>query len=97
LSRSLNYVSDWPNIQTNLLKEALGSSAGDDWLFKGSLLVTVTKVIEAIREQSSTLGGIVVPLVRESFSPNVGFPTFHEERMPSYFIRSRSSISTTMV
>ncbi|KAJ3573347.1 hypothetical protein NP233_g2485 [Leucocoprinus birnbaumii] len=47
----------------------LWSSAGDDWLFKGSLLVTVTKLIEAIKEQSSTLGAVVVPLVRDSLSP----------------------------
>lgn len=47
----------------------LWSSAGDDWLFKGSLLVTVTKLIEALKEQSSTLGAIIVPLVKESLSP----------------------------
>jgi hypothetical protein len=46
-------------------------SAGDDWLFKASLLVTVTKLIEAIKEQSSTLGAITVPLVRESLAPIV--------------------------
>jgi len=50
----------------------IGSSAGDDWLFKASLLVTVTKLVEAIKEQSNTLGAVVVPLVQESFS-NVCF------------------------
>ncbi|KAF9451646.1 ARM repeat-containing protein [Macrolepiota fuliginosa MF-IS2] len=44
-------------------------SAGDDWLFKASLLVTVTKLIEAIKDQSMTLGAVVVPLVRESLAP----------------------------
>ncbi len=48
-----------------------GTSAGDDWLFKGSLLVTVTKLIEAIKEQSETLGNVIVPLVRESLTPIV--------------------------
>ncbi|KXN86407.1 Importin-11 [Leucoagaricus sp. SymC.cos] len=48
----------------------LWTSAGDDWLFKGSLLVTVTKLIEAIKDQSITLGAVVVPLVRESLAPN---------------------------
>ncbi|KAF9464415.1 armadillo-type protein [Collybia nuda] len=43
--------------------------AGDQWLFKSSLLVTVTKLIESVGSQSTSLGGIVVPLVRESLSP----------------------------
>lgn len=55
---------------------ASGESAGDDWLFKGSLLVTVTKLIEAIKDQSTTLGAIVVPLIRASLAPVVCFDNF---------------------
>ncbi|KAF8351332.1 armadillo-type protein [Amanita rubescens] len=49
----------------------LGTSAGEDWLFKGSLLVTITRLIEAVKAESTPLGGTVVPLVRESVSPGV--------------------------
>ncbi|KIP12739.1 hypothetical protein PHLGIDRAFT_97377 [Phlebiopsis gigantea 11061_1 CR5-6] len=46
----------------------LWSSAEEEWLFKGSLLETVTKLAEASQEQSRALIGIVVPLVQESFT-----------------------------
>ncbi|KAF9008940.1 armadillo-type protein [Cyathus striatus] len=46
-------------------------SAGDDWLFKGSLLVTVTKLVESVKELSTSLGSITVPLIREGLMPGV--------------------------
>ncbi|KAF9569336.1 ARM repeat-containing protein [Agrocybe pediades] len=49
----------------------LWMSSEDDYLFKASLLVTVTKVVEAVKENSSTLGHLVVPLIRESLAPSV--------------------------
>ncbi|KAL0577074.1 hypothetical protein V5O48_004917 [Marasmius crinis-equi] len=42
--------------------------AGDNWLFKNSLLVTVTNLVKAIGGQSTPLTGIVVPLVEESMN-----------------------------
>ncbi|EKM80164.1 hypothetical protein AGABI1DRAFT_120195 [Agaricus bisporus var. burnettii JB137-S8] len=47
----------------------LWETAGDDWLFKSSLLVTVTKLIEAIKDQSTNLGSVIVPLIRASLAP----------------------------
>ncbi|KAJ7781094.1 armadillo-type protein [Mycena metata] len=55
----------------------LWTAAEGDWLFKGSLLVTVTKLVEATKEQSVSLTGIVVPLVREGLSP--GISTFLDD------------------
>ncbi|KAF8623412.1 hypothetical protein AX15_006355 [Amanita polypyramis BW_CC] len=49
----------------------LWTSAGEDWLFKGSLLLTVTRLVESVKADSTPLGGIIVPLVRESISPGV--------------------------
>ncbi|KAF8165214.1 armadillo-type protein [Crassisporium funariophilum] len=46
-------------------------TADTDFLFKASLLVTVTKLVEAVKANSSSLGGLVVPLIRESLSPAV--------------------------
>ncbi|KAF9268117.1 ARM repeat-containing protein [Marasmius fiardii PR-910] len=40
--------------------------AGTNWLFKNSLLVTVTNLVKAIGGQSTSLSSIVVPLVQES-------------------------------
>ncbi|KAL0067569.1 hypothetical protein AAF712_005284 [Marasmius tenuissimus] len=40
--------------------------ADTNWLFKNSLLVTVTNLVKAIGGQSTSLSGIVVPLVEES-------------------------------
>ena len=67
------WVADRIKLSLELDLTSTGSSAGDDWLFKASLLVTVTKLVEAIKEQSSMLGAVVVPLVQESLSPNVCF------------------------
>ncbi|KAJ7180251.1 armadillo-type protein [Mycena crocata] len=49
----------------------LWAGADEDWLFKSSLLVTVMKLVEATKERSVSLTGIVVPLVREGLSPKV--------------------------
>ncbi|KAJ6545112.1 armadillo-type protein [Mycena vulgaris] len=64
---TLNVISDFINIITGPLP-ALWDAAGEDWLFKGSLLVTVTKLVEATKERSVSLTGIVVPLVAEGLS-----------------------------
>ncbi|KZT12770.1 ARM repeat-containing protein [Laetiporus sulphureus 93-53] len=47
----------------------LWTTAGEDWLFKVSLLETVTKLIESSKEHSVPLSSLVVPLVRDSLSP----------------------------
>ncbi|KAK0206374.1 armadillo-type protein [Desarmillaria ectypa] len=44
----------------------LWDSAGNDWSFKGSLLTSVTNLINALKGDSTSLGHIIVPLVRES-------------------------------
>ncbi|KAM6495766.1 Armadillo-type fold [Amanita muscaria] len=49
----------------------LWTAAGDDYLFKGSLLITVTRLIESVKADSTSLSIIVVPLVRESLSPGI--------------------------
>ncbi|KAJ7283929.1 armadillo-type protein [Mycena rebaudengoi] len=49
----------------------LWTAAGEDWLFKGSLLVTVTKLVEATKERSTALNHIVVPLVTEGLAPGI--------------------------
>ncbi|KAJ6598916.1 armadillo-type protein [Mycena vulgaris] len=69
-------ISDFINIITGPLP-ALWDAAGEDWLFKGSLLVTVTKLVEATKERSVSLTGIVVPLVTEGLS--VGVATHLDE------------------
>ncbi|KAH9947240.1 ARM repeat-containing protein [Amylocystis lapponica] len=47
----------------------LWTSAGEDWLFKGSLLVTLTKLIESAKEHSASLSSLVVALVKDSLAP----------------------------
>ncbi|KAH8106154.1 ARM repeat-containing protein [Cristinia sonorae] len=44
-------------------------SAGVDWVFKGVLLETVTKLVGASKENSMSLVGLVVPMVKDSFTP----------------------------
>ncbi|KAJ4481713.1 armadillo-type protein [Lentinula edodes] len=46
----------------------LWREADDDWLFKSSLLVTMTNVVKAIGPESTALSHIIVPLVKESMS-----------------------------
>lgn len=47
----------------------LWTDANDDWLLKGTLLTTVTKLVEAAKEQSSSLDSVTIPLIQESLSP----------------------------
>ncbi|CCM04790.1 uncharacterized protein FIBRA_06983 [Fibroporia radiculosa] len=47
----------------------LWTTAGEDWLFKSSLLETLTNLIKSSKEHSVSLSNLVVPLVRDSFSP----------------------------
>ncbi|KAG8729952.1 hypothetical protein FRC12_020598, partial [Ceratobasidium sp. 428] len=50
-----------------------GANIGSDgavWLFKANLLVLAKALVSASREDSAGLVGIVVPLVRESLSPD---------------------------
>lgn len=49
----------------------LWTEAGEDWLLKGTLLTTVTKVVEAVKDKSSALDSITIPLIQESLSPGV--------------------------
>ncbi|KAI0750869.1 ARM repeat-containing protein [Daedaleopsis nitida] len=46
----------------------LWTAAAEDWLFKACLLGTVTKLVEAAKENANSLVALVVPLVRESLS-----------------------------
>ncbi|KIJ20291.1 hypothetical protein PAXINDRAFT_166384 [Paxillus involutus ATCC 200175] len=50
---------------------ALWTAAGEEWLFKAQLLVVVTSLITSLKEHSSSLLPLVVPLVQESLSPGV--------------------------
>ncbi|OBZ76700.1 Importin-11 [Grifola frondosa] len=67
VSRSLNTVIELAGAQHLSLNS--GTTAGEDWLFKASLLETVTILIKAAKEQSGSLSALVVPLIRDSFSP----------------------------
>ncbi|KAJ2930226.1 hypothetical protein H1R20_g6892, partial [Candolleomyces eurysporus] len=49
----------------------LWTAAGEDWLLKGTMLTTVTKLVEAVKDRSSALESITVPLIQESLSPGV--------------------------
>ncbi|KAI0776057.1 ARM repeat-containing protein [Trametes elegans] len=46
----------------------LWTTAAEDWLFKACLLGTVTKLVEAAKENANSLSGLVVPLVRDCFN-----------------------------
>ncbi|KAJ3559178.1 hypothetical protein NM688_g492 [Phlebia brevispora] len=56
------------NILTQPLPQ-LWADADDNWLFKAVLIDSMTKLVEASKEQSVTLSRYVVALVRESFTP----------------------------
>ncbi|EPT02714.1 hypothetical protein FOMPIDRAFT_1159700 [Fomitopsis schrenkii] len=47
----------------------LWDAAGEDWLFKVSLLGTLTNLVQSSKEHSATLTGLVVYLLRQSFTP----------------------------
>ncbi|THH15375.1 hypothetical protein EW146_g5093 [Bondarzewia mesenterica] len=46
----------------------LWNSAGEDFLFKASILRIVTVLVSSLKEVSVSQSGVVVPLVRESFT-----------------------------
>ncbi|KAJ7590824.1 armadillo-type protein [Mycena floridula] len=48
----------------------LWGDAGEDWLFKSSLITTVTTLVTAIKEQSTGLGLTIVPLIQETLTPS---------------------------
>ncbi|KAF7301791.1 Importin N-terminal domain-containing protein [Mycena indigotica] len=45
--------------------------ASENFAFKSTLLETVTKLVEATKQRSTSLHGLVVPLVREGLMPEV--------------------------
>ncbi|KAH7931251.1 ARM repeat-containing protein [Leucogyrophana mollusca] len=47
---------------------ALWTAAGQEWLFKSELLVVVSSLVSATKEQSASLSALVVPLIRESLT-----------------------------
>ncbi|PCH41237.1 ARM repeat-containing protein [Wolfiporia cocos MD-104 SS10] len=47
----------------------LWTAAGTDWLFKSSLLETVTVLVQSSKEHSVSLASLVVPLVQDGLSP----------------------------
>lgn len=70
----------------------LWSQAGDQWLFKSSLLVTVMKLIESTKAGSTSLGSIVVPLVRECLSPSAA-THLDEDGLNLWSIALRNTVS----
>ncbi|KAF5390622.1 hypothetical protein D9757_002665 [Collybiopsis confluens] len=57
-----------PLISSPIPDLCIGTEADDDWLFKSSLLVTMTNLVKAIGAQSIGLSHIVVPLVLDSMN-----------------------------
>ncbi|ESK94397.1 importin 11 [Moniliophthora roreri MCA 2997] len=49
--------------------------AGTNWLFKNSLLVTMTNLVKAIGPHSTSLSGTVVPLIEESMNEGMNLDT----------------------
>lgn len=45
------------------------TEAADNWMFKSSLLTTVTTLLHAIKTESSGLSDLLVPLIQDSLSP----------------------------
>ncbi|KAF7790859.1 hypothetical protein EIP86_001817 [Pleurotus ostreatoroseus] len=61
-------IVEYMNLITQPLPQ-LWADAGDNWLFKGALLESMTKLVEASKEQSTILSRYIVALVQESFTP----------------------------
>ncbi|KAJ6628769.1 armadillo-type protein [Mycena sp. CBHHK59/15] len=91
IEQSGERISDFVNIITEPLP-GLWTAAGEDWLFKGSLLVTVTKLVGAIGERSASLTNIVVPLVREGLSPGIA-ASLDEDAMDLWLAALRNGTS----
>ncbi|GLB33947.1 putative ARM repeat-containing protein [Lyophyllum shimeji] len=70
--------------------------AGDQWLFKSSLLVTMSKLIESVKGQSTSLGGIVVPLIRDSLSPGA-ITNLDDDALTLWLTALRNTLTLTSV
>ncbi|KAJ7368449.1 armadillo-type protein [Mycena albidolilacea] len=91
IEQSGERISDLVSIITGPLP-GLWTAAAEDWLFKGSLLVTMTKLVEATKQQSVSLTGIVVPLIREGLSPGVA-TQLDEDSMDLWLAALRNTTS----
>ncbi|KAJ7068412.1 armadillo-type protein [Mycena amicta] len=61
-------ISDYVSIITDPIPR-FWMDAAEDYAFKCTLLVTVTKLVEATKHRSAALSSLVVPLVRQSLLP----------------------------
>ncbi|KAK7054202.1 importin N-terminal domain-containing protein [Favolaschia claudopus] len=68
IEQSGERISDLVSIIVGPLPK-LWTGADEDWLFKSSLLVTVTKLVEATKQRSVALTGLVLDLVADSLLP----------------------------
>ncbi|KAI0796611.1 ARM repeat-containing protein [Abortiporus biennis] len=76
ISNSLNAVIERAGLKIVPLMGAIAEplpqlwlAAGEDWLFKASLLETLTKLIASSKQHSVSLSSLVVPLVQDSLTP----------------------------
>ncbi|KAF8592605.1 ARM repeat-containing protein, partial [Ramaria rubella] len=76
LTKSLNIVIERAEIRIVPLIDViinplpqLWAEAGEDYLLKASLIVTVTRLVEATREHSGVISHVVISLIQESFTP----------------------------
>ncbi|CAL1700530.1 unnamed protein product [Somion occarium] len=53
-----------------LMTHISGVAAEEDWLLKASLLETLSKLCDSTKEHSAPLCALVVPMVRDSFTPS---------------------------
>ncbi|KAF8489124.1 armadillo-type protein [Gautieria morchelliformis] len=67
LTKSLNTIVPFTEIIVNPLPQ-LWQDAGEDYLLKATLIVMVTRLVEATREHSGVISHIVISLVQESLT-----------------------------
>jgi hypothetical protein len=98
LAKSLNVVIECAGSRitphAQMISEGipqLWTAAGEEWLFKGQLLVVVTSLVSAIKEQSS-LNGLIVPLVQDGLSPGVAI-NLDEDALNLWLAAIRNSSS----
>lgn len=98
LAKSLNVVIEraGPRIapHAQMISEGipqLWTAAGEEWLFKAQLLVVVTSLVSAMKEQSS-LNSLVVPLVQDGLSPGVAI-NLDEDALNLWLAAVRNSSS----
>ncbi|KZT71615.1 ARM repeat-containing protein [Daedalea quercina L-15889] len=70
----------------------LWDAAGEDWLFKVSLLGTLTNLIQSSREHSVTLTNIVIHLLRQSFTPSARLH-LDEDALALWLVALRNTVS----